>query len=42
MKNMKQTGFTLIEMIFAIFGLASLIGAGFGVYAIVHFVTKYW
>lgn len=42
MKSMKQTGFTLIEMAFAIFGLASLIGAGFGVYAIVHFVTKYW
>lgn len=38
----KQKGFTLLELLICIFGICVIIGAGFAIYAAVHFVLKFW
>lgn len=38
----KQLGFTLFELIICFAALAALVGVGFGLYVLVHFITKFW
>lgn len=40
MKN--QNGFTSMELLVVIMGVASLIGTGFVIYIAVHFISKFW
>lgn len=43
MKNkMTQRGYTAVELIFGVFAVASLICMAFTIYALVHFIAKYW
>lgn len=46
MRRIKEAGFTLVELLVAIFGLAALCLGGFAIYwvakVIVHFVVKFW
>lgn len=37
-----QKGYTLVELITGIFALAVMVGIGFGIYAAVHFILKFW
>jgi len=40
MKN--QKGYTLMELVIVLGGIATLIGACFLVYVLWHFVAKFW
>ena len=40
MKN--QTGYTIVELFTAIFGLAVLAVVGWLIYAAIHFILKFW
>ena len=41
--NMKnQKGYTVTELLIVILFIAMLIAAGFIVYAVIHFVGKFW
>jgi type II secretory pathway pseudopilin PulG len=38
----KQMGYTLAELVMVIWILLCLVGAGFLVYAAIHFILKFW
>lgn len=42
MMRHKQKGFTVVELIITIFAGLMVIGVGFGLYAIIHFIAKFW
>jgi len=38
----KQRGYTVIELLFGLIFLLALVLGGFGVYVIIHFISKFW
>ena len=40
--NVKVQGYTLVELLIAIFGVGVLCLAGFAIYALIHFIAKFW
>lgn len=40
--NKKQQGYTLAELLFVIWGVVILCLIGAGIYAAVHFISKFW
>ena len=38
----RTKGLTLFELVFTIITIVAVVGAALGVYAIVHFISKYW
>ena len=38
----KQTGYTIAELIISIFALIVLALLGWGIYAAIHFILKFW